>query len=127
MKRNMIDAILDKSARIALLVLLQNGNHQITTKEFAEVTGVTPRSAQRDFHDAYNVQIRLAELLKKYNNPEPAEKIYNVTDVSAMLGLNPFHVRLLARTMPVGHRNGNGWRFTEADIETIKNRPGKRK
>jgi AraC-like DNA-binding protein len=73
------------------------------------------------------IQAKAAEELDRLDNPEPVEKTYTVKQVSELLGLNPYHVRLLARNMKVGQRKGGGWRFTEADVEVLNNREGKRK
>lgn len=123
----MTDIILDKAARIALLVLLWQRNYQIDTAEFAHATNVGIRTAQRDVHGARVVYTRLQELLEKYSNTDPVEKRYSVDEVSGMLNLNPHHVRRLARNILSKSRQGVAFRFTEEDIEILRDRPGKRK
>ncbi len=117
-----IETTLNKAARVALVVLVQNSGHKIDTKTLAEITGITLRSAQRDMHEAYNVNIRLAELLKRLKNP-PEKKNFTVKEAAKLLSLNEYHIRLLANTLHVGHKVGGDWSFSHEDIESIKNRP----
>ncbi len=121
-KRNSIEANLNKSARVALVVLFQNYGHRIDTKTLAEITGITLRSAQRDMHEAYNVNLRLTELLKRLNNP-PEKKTFTVKEAVKLLSLNEYHIRLLANTLHVGHKVEGEWTFSHSDIEALKDRP----
>ena len=116
-----------EAIRLAVLALLQRYNHIITTRYIVDRFGVSPRTAQRDLQDLPVIQAKTAEELDRLDNPEPVEKTYTVKQVSELLGLNPYHVRLLARSMKVGERKRGGWRFTEEDIEILRDRPGKRK
>ena len=121
-KRNSIESELNKAARIALLVLIENSGHSMDSNELAKLTGVSVRSIQRDRHDAYNVHWRLAELLKKFNNP-PGEQTFTIRDVAALVGLSQYRVRELAKSLPCGEKLQNGnWRFRPVDIVTLRGR-----
>ena len=117
----------NEAIRLAVLALLQRYSHVITTRHIVDRFGVSPRTAQRDLQALPVIQAKVTEELDRPDNPEPVEKTYTVKQVSELLGLNPYHVRLLARNMKVGQRKGGGWRFTEADVDVLNNREGKRK
>lgn len=65
MERHSKEVILHRSARLALMALLQMANHQISTRELADVCGVHIRSIQRDVHEVAKVHIAMAALLNK--------------------------------------------------------------
>jgi hypothetical protein len=115
-----------KHVRILFLALLHQAGVKVKPKKLAELTGVSLREAQRDIKILPGAMRQAKETVDRYSIEKP-EKTYSVEDVSELLGLNPYHVRLLARTMPVGERTGNSWRFSEADLERLRTRPGKRK
>jgi hypothetical protein len=118
-------AILDKSARIALMVLLEHSGKPINTRDLAQITGVDIRSIQRDRHGAYQVHIRLAELLRKYNE---AKGNLDVVAMAARLHLSDYRIRKLAKTLNIGQKLPNGrWLFTQTDIVLFEQRKRSRK
>lgn len=121
-----LDTNIGKAARLALIVLLRELNHEVTSHQLVELTGIGLRTAQRDLKVSSKVITKLAELLKSFNNPDPIAKTYSISEAAELLGLHPRHIRLLMDKLKIGTKKGNNWRFTEADIESLKNRPNAR-
>jgi hypothetical protein len=115
-----------RAARLALIVLLWRNNHLLTSRQIIELTGIGLRSAQRDLKAAPKVAARFEELKNLMDNPKPVAKTYSVNETAELLGLHPRHIRLLMDNLKIGHKAGNFWRFTEADIGALKNRPNAR-
>lgn len=59
---------------------------------------------------------------KRILKPTPP---YTSAEVAQMLELSAPSIRRLANSLGVGTRKGHDWFFTDADLATLKQRPGR--
>jgi hypothetical protein len=58
---------------------------------------------------------------KRPTKPTPP---YTSAEVATMLELSAPSIRRLAKSLQVGTRKGHDWFFTDADVATLRTRPG---
>jgi len=119
--------ILNKAARLATIIMLRHQGHELTSFEISSHTGISLREAQRDIKEVEKVIRLLPIMAAKLGNKASVERTYNVNEAAQVLGLHPRHVKLLIHKLGIGHKVGQFWKFTESEIEALKNRPNARK